>query len=178
MCLDEHEMLETGQLTLYKAAEMLINLLARAEAAEAERDDCADQIANLLPRVNREAVEQRKRAEAAEARVAELEESVVLGAAARDILAERARQISAEGWIPKHDDAHDKGEIASAAAAYAAASTFYHADPYAAVLSIWPWKRAWLKPTNPRRDLVKAGALILAEIERLDRAAALKGSTT
>ena len=115
---------------------------------------------------------------AASARVAELEESGVLGDAARDILAERARQISAEGWMPKHDDAHDKGEIASAAAAYAAASTFYHADPYAAVLSIWPWKRAWLKPTNPRRDLVKAGALILAEIERLDRAAALKGSTT
>ena len=41
MCLDEHEMLETGQLTLYKAAEMLINLLARTEAAEAERDGIA-----------------------------------------------------------------------------------------------------------------------------------------
>ena len=31
------------------------------------------------------------------------------------------------------------------------------------------WRR-W-KPTDRRRDLVKAGALILAEIERLDRAA-------
>ena len=29
---------------------------------------------------------------------------------------------------------------------------------------------AWFKPTTPRRDLVKAGALIIAEIERLDRA--------
>lgn len=27
----------------------------------------------------------------------------------------------------------------------------------------------WWKPTNRRRDLVKAAALILAEIERLDR---------
>jgi hypothetical protein len=32
----------------------------------------------------------------------------------------------------------------------------------------------WWKPTNRRRDLVKAGALILAEIERLDRAAGIK----
>jgi hypothetical protein len=34
----------------------------------------------------------------------------------------------------------------------------------------WPWSQDWWKPTNPRRDLVKAGALIAAEIERLDRA--------
>ena len=33
----------------------------------------------------------------------------------------------------------------------------------------WPWVRRWWKPTDRRRDLVKAGALILAEIERLDR---------
>ena len=30
------------------------------------------------------------------------------------------------------------------------------------------------QPTTSRRDLVKAGALVLAEIERLDRAAAPK----
>ncbi len=89
--------------------------------------------------------------------------------AARDVLVERHRQISSEGWTPEHDDQHTAGEIASAGAAYALASTLYHADPYAGVLSIWPWSRGWLKPTNPRSDLVKAGALILAEIERLDR---------
>lgn len=36
----------------------------------------------------------------------------------------------------------------------------------------WCWDRSWWKPTTPRRDLVKAAALILAEIERIDRAAA------
>jgi len=92
-----------------------------------------------------------------------------LPAAARDVLAERRRQIEAEGWTPEHDDQWYCGEIAEAAASYAMASTYYHADPYVAVLSIWPWSRSWLKPTNRRRDLVKAGALILAEIERLDR---------
>jgi hypothetical protein len=91
--------------------------------------------------------------------------------AALDVLTERRRQIEAEGWVPGHDDLHTSGEIALAAGAYALSSTFYHADPYAAVLSVWPWDRKWLKPTTPRRDLVKAGALILAEIERLDRAA-------
>jgi len=40
------------------------------------------------------------------------------------------------------------------------------------VCFVWTWERAWWKPTTRRRDLVKAGALILAEIERLDRAAA------
>ncbi len=45
-------------------------LLDALEAARAERDDFADQIANLLPAVNREAVEQRQRAEVAEAKLA------------------------------------------------------------------------------------------------------------
>lgn len=32
----------------------------------------------------------------------------------------------------------------------------------------WPknWKRAWYKPESPIRDLVKAAALIIAEIDR------------
>ena len=34
----------------------------------------------------------------------------------------------------------------------------------------WPWHRQWWKPKNARRDLVRAAALIVAEIERLDRA--------
>ncbi len=54
-------------------ADMLEALSAKLAEVEAERDDYADQIANLLPSVNREAVSQRARAEAAEARIAELE---------------------------------------------------------------------------------------------------------
>lgn len=51
-------------------------LLDALEAALAERDDFADQIANLLPAVNREAVEQRQRAEAAEAKLAKAVEAL------------------------------------------------------------------------------------------------------
>lgn len=86
-------------------------------------------------------------------------------AAARDVLAERQRQISAEGWTPEHDNAHADGSLACAASCYACA---------AAGLSDaerdWPWNGGF-KVASPRRMLVKAGALILAEIERLDRAA-------
>ncbi|HCF3475434.1 TPA: hypothetical protein ACHSVP_002604 [Pseudomonas aeruginosa] len=39
----------------------------------------------------------------------------------------------------------------------------------------WPWDEQWWKPSTARRDLVKACALALAEIERLDRATATQG---
>jgi hypothetical protein len=97
--------------------------------------------------------------------------------AAHDVLAERRRQIQSEGWTPEHDDGHVAGELAWAAACYALNGRQYH--PAAAVRTgdqiaheTWPWALKWFKPTNQRRDLVKAAALLLAEIERLDRAAA------
>ena len=84
--------------------------------------------------------------------------------AAQDVLAERQRQISAEGWTPEHDDEHGKGELALAAGKYAGAAGGWTS------LVGWPWSLECWKPGTPRRMLVKAGALILAEIERLDRA--------
>lgn len=94
--------------------------------------------------------------------------------ASRDVLAERARQISEEGWTPEHDDKHIRGELGAAAACYAVPSR----QRRFALQHLWPstWSELWFKPggahddlTARRRDLVKAGALILAEIERLDR---------
>ncbi|MFW4930954.1 hypothetical protein ACOAOU_05340 [Pseudomonas aeruginosa] len=91
-----------------------------------------------------------------------------------DVQAERRRQITAEGWTPDHDDAHSHGEMARAAACYALAGSSAPNDGTAALLVslAWPWDEQWWKPTTTRRDLVKACALGLAEIERLDRAAA------
>lgn len=90
--------------------------------------------------------------------------------ASLDVLTERQRQLTDEGWTPEHDDQHNDGEIAGAAATYALSAADYIASvPFHRT---WPWQNHWWKPTTPRRDLVKAGALILAEIERLDRLAA------
>lgn len=88
-----------------------------------------------------------------------------------EIVAERRRQIEVEGWTPAHDDKHDNGEMAYAAGCYAMnASPPRFADGVVPIC--WPWSREWWKPSQPRRDLVKAAALIVAEIERLDRASA------
>lgn len=96
-----------------------------------------------------------------------------LTAAALDVLAERLRQIEAEGWSPEHDDEHDDGGMAKAAGCYAFASMGYYTNGLGEIESPesdWPWDEGWWKPGTPRRMLVKAGALILAEIERIDRA--------
>lgn len=106
----------------------------------------------------------------------------VATAAARDVLAERLRQVSVEDWTPEHDDAHPSGEIAAFAALYAmppaarswpAADTGY-GDTFGAALCPDDWQP---KFGDRRRELVKAGALLLAEIERLDRASHLSGDT-
>jgi len=91
-----------------------------------------------------------------------------LSDAASDVLAERQRQISVEGWTPEHDDEHERGDLVKAAACYA-----LHSAPIGSVrnhLCFWPWDERWWKPKDSRSNLIKAGALILAEIERLDRA--------
>jgi len=91
-----------------------------------------------------------------------------------DVLAERRRQVEVEGWTPKHDDEHQGGGMAFAAAAYAVWS---HAGPDM-VRSLWNWTgwaKHWFKPKDARSNLIRAGALILAEIERLDRAAPAQG---
>jgi hypothetical protein len=83
------------------------------------------------------------------------------------IARERQRQIDEEGWTPEHDDLHRHGELLEAAEcyAYAARSGILH-PPRG-----WPWEPSWWKPTDdPVRNLVKAGALIAAEIDRLQRA--------
>lgn len=82
-----------------------------------------------------------------------------------EIAAERQRQIIEEGWTAEHDDEHADRSMSLAAACYAGDRRKYNiASP-----SEWPWDEGWWKPKTPRRDLIRAAALIVAEIERLDR---------
>lgn len=94
--------------------------------------------------------------------------------AALDVLAERKRQIQAEGFTNERDDEYDPGELAAAATAYSlnAADQLRpksQGDGGNAQPVMWPWDAKWWKPASPRHDLVKAAALALAEIERMDR---------
>ena len=107
------------------------------------------------------------------------------------IAEERARQVSVEGWSAGHDDEHRMGEMAVAAICYAKphsnAKPCLCASRREASLICplhsggawapagWPWSMHWWKPSESRvRNLVKAGALIAAEIDRLNRAAAMQ----
>lgn len=92
-----------------------------------------------------------------------------------EIAAERRRQIEQEGWTPEHDDEHGGGVLAAAAACYAihAVSLMSTADMERrnnVIRECWPWAEEWWKPKGQRRDLIRAAALIVAELERLDRA--------
>lgn len=97
---------------------------------------------------------------------------------------ERARQVVREGWTPEHDDEHAKAELATAGVGYAmfaveqlVLATLDEELPEVAydrppAEMEWPWHPDWWKPsTDPVRNLVKAGALIAAEIDRIQRAA-------
>jgi hypothetical protein len=96
------------------------------------------------------------------------------------VLAERIRQMEAEGWSPDWDDRERRrGQLASAAASYAlsvAQKAVVHARtgsldvkpsaPHAA----WPFPMLAWKPASMRRMAVKANALLLAELARQIRA--------
>lgn len=91
--------------------------------------------------------------------------------AVKDVLAERQRQIHEEGRDSKHDDRQPPGVLAHASMGYAQSGA--HQLRLGRMLPgmplFWPWAPDDWEPATPRQDLVKAAALLLAEIERLDR---------
>ena len=93
-------------------------------------------------------------------------------AAREAIKAERQRQLDVEGWTPEHDDRHDDGSLLRAAVFYfqhGARKDFpLHYEKDGAPTG-WPWDAKWWKPKTPRRDLERAGALAMAERDRLRR---------
>lgn len=87
------------------------------------------------------------------------------------ILEERNRQKSVEGWTDEHDDSHDDGEMLKAAVIY-----YLHGTDNAAPIPQgqkkpigWPWSSKDWKPKDRKSNLVRAGALALADAERLRR---------
>lgn len=95
------------------------------------------------------------------------------------IQVERARQLFVKNFTPEHDDQFTGGDLIEAACAYgvsAEASYFSKNNVTFATITAghpptcWPWKKeAWKRSSTPIGDLVKAGALIAAEIDRLNR---------
>lgn len=140
---------------------------AEQDAIKINDHEYAQECSDIVS-VIREVMESRKALEAAEKRIAELE-ARAFNPAILDVIAERQRQQSVEGWTPEHDDQYGKSQLLWASSCYLLNTI----QPFNRIPMDWPWDSSWWKPTNSRRDLVKAGALILAEIERIDRAAGI-----
>lgn len=106
-----------------------------------------------------------------------------------DLIAEeRQRQIN-NGYDANHDLQHDFRELTIAARTYigaailttkskeivnsdeASISWHKYNEPFEwKYLKLgWPWKEESFKPTTPLKDLIKAGALIAAAIDRLQK---------
>lgn len=95
------------------------------------------------------------------------------------ITEERNRQIEKEGWTLQYDQEHIDGSLAKAAACYAMPEderkkyqSYTFSEPSRRFPRWWPssWSLKYWKPTpkDRIRELVKAGALIAAEIDRLN----------
>jgi hypothetical protein len=97
-----------------------------------------------------------------------------LGPGVQAIAAERERQLNSEGFSRESDQEYQRGELAKAATAYVqlaamdlAAGTRDHIAWHGPA-AVWPWALKWWKPVDARRDLVRAGALIAAQIDLID----------
>lgn len=132
----------------------------------AYQEACHEGIVNWEAAVSlsEENVELKRKLYAAENQIAELE-ARTFNPAILDVIAERQRQKAVEGWTSEHDDKYGKSQLLWASSCYVLNTI----QPFNRIPMDWPWAPEWWKPTNPRRDMVKAGALILAEIERIDR---------
>ena len=87
------------------------------------------------------------------------------------IKSERQRQIQGEGWSAVHDDQHSDGELLRAAGAYIWHGTNHPMTYQEGGLPMnWPWDAKWWKPKSRQRNLIRAGALCLAERDRCRRA--------
>lgn len=69
---------------------------------------------------------------------AKQDQGAVQSTAARDVLAERRRQIEAEGWTPEHDDAYAEGDLAQAASCY---SLYAHCSENLDRAALAAWQR-------------------------------------
>lgn len=84
---------------------------------------------------------------------------------------ERQRQVDQEGWTIAHDDEFEEEQLSLAAASYAMPDRRRKFLSTRNIPHFFPWRFEFWKPSpdNRIKELIKAGALIVAEIERLQR---------
>lgn len=95
------------------------------------------------------------------------------------VLYERQRQLGEEGWTAQHDAQHTDQGLTRVALAYLALALLNDEKSQLIIFTpemfnvLWPktWDRLWLKRADYSRYLEKAGALVAAEIDRVNNQA-------
>lgn len=96
-----------------------------------------------------------------------------------DIAWERRRQVEQEGYHPRADDCYTSGQLPAAAQSYVLAfrarqspgtALRYEGSDRPLPPKCWPWSHHAWRPKDDRRDMVRAAALVAAEIDRVLRA--------
>jgi hypothetical protein len=88
------------------------------------------------------------------------------------VIHERNRQVTEEGFHSEHDQQYINNELTKAAVCYASVPVVRADEPdgedYIKEVpeGLWPWMPEWWKPGTDMECLIKAGALIIAEIDR------------
>ena len=151
-----------------KTVEALVEMLEKTQSANAAQDDHIHQQQDRIDQLESKSAELGRRLYQysmepgeAERRIAELE-SRTDTKAINDVITERQRQQTVKGFSTEQDDTYVGFQLSAAAICYI--------EPMEAE-NYWPadWYDDSFKPTDTRRNLIKAAALIVAEIERLDR---------
>lgn len=100
-----------------------------------------------------------------------ISETTFADAVLSEVRAERMKQLSE--YSLRHDDEHIGGELTKAAMSYCQSASVGINDTSSLRShppSYWPWHVSDWNPQTQRSDLIRAATLILAEIERVDRA--------
>lgn len=82
------------------------------------------------------------------------------------IAAERKRQVKEEGFTAEHDSDHETVDLVAAAYCYTE-EAMYGPRGNPRPRYGWPWDDKSWKPKDRKRNLVRAGALIAAALDRL-----------
>lgn len=106
-----------------------------------------------------------------ERQMEQLQRWTSLGVGLDMIVDERRRQVEEEGFDAEHDAAHRPGELLNAGISYAIRAELDGGRSTTPVMpppARWPWRPEEWKPSDdPLQNLVRAAALIAAEIDRL-----------
>lgn len=164
---DANEQLQKMQAEAEKKQEVYDDYVAKAEKAYgnlldenrrlAESTDEQESLQNLQQKLDDALAENRQ--------LHERLSGVIATTGSYMIAVERERQVKDEGYNAEHDQVHEPMTLARAAVSYILCNDEKKCK--IARYTYWPWEDKYYKPRDMKRNLVRAGALVAAAIDRL-----------